>query len=179
MIGRRRGGMAALAMAILSAGCAIRPASPSPAPDGSTGDHATLSVVLTGAVDCQAFPYSCRATLSVVPAGTPRDPAWRGLATDPWWAPPAGFGGNVAPFDPAPLGGPIPEVAPGAWDIVVLLLASSDAVSFGPDGRQLEGLITSCADGIAVTDETREIPVHIAFERQDGFRAITCTVRAG
>src|SRR5262249_13718123 len=138
---------------------------------------AVLSVRLGGEIQCAGFPYSCRATLSVLPPDTALADDWLPPDTDPWWGP-AWQGMTANAFDPKPVGA-MPTLPMGRSELLVLVLGSSDVVSFRPDGRRGEDRLGECRLDVDVDAEAQELPIRITFEPADPSTfAVTCTIES-
>ena len=112
------------------------PPPPSTAPPAPSSPPAAIPVHVRFAgprLNCvNNFPYSCTATLSLVPAGTAVPDEWRPSAADPWWV----------PGDPSRLlPGPRPRQA--EHRLVVSVLGTYDVPSYS--SRTAAGRSTSSA----------------------------------
>jgi hypothetical protein len=143
-------------------------ASPSPSSDSG----AELVVDLGGTIGCGMFPYSCRAVLSVVPAGTEVEAVWRPPDTDPWWAP---DGPSSEGFDPKPVGG-IPTLAPGGNRLIISLLGSYDTPSYDPDGSIATDLLSRCSIDIDLDPAAGPVEVQVTFTPDGLSFGGSCTI---
>jgi len=176
MFGLSMRALAVGALAVGVLGCAPAPVEPTPTTPPSpsaaraaspASPSASLTLAVRGRVRCALFPSSCVAALSVLPAGTAPGPAWRPPATDPRWTPvQAPFPGRaLTKLEPVPIGA-LPAIPVGANRIVVTLVASTDAVSFNPDGSMVTWVAATCAADVVTTAVTRMVRVTVTFKAE-------------
>ena len=147
------------------------PPPPSTAPPAPSSPPAAIPVHVRFAgprLNCvNNFPYSCTATLSLVPAGTAVPDEWRPSAADPWWV----------PGDPKPaVAGP--TATPGEHRLVVSVLGTYDVPSYAPDGSRAFDLLSRCWADVDVPT-AGALDVLITFSHPDpaSFR-VSCSVAA-
>jgi hypothetical protein len=124
------------------------------------GSGARLDVQMAGTVNCVQFPYSCAATVSVLPEGAIVDDDWRPPATDPWWGAASPSADHLSP----PPIGTVPDLRAGPHRVVVSLLGQSDIPSFGPDGSLARDLLARCQLDIDVGAATERVALVVTFE---------------
>lgn len=135
---------------------------------------ATLSVKLGGKIRCASFPYGCGPTLSVLPAGTAVNDAWRPPPSDPFWPPDYSSGGTADHFQ-ATASGALPRLPVGGHELVISLLGSYDVVSLNPDGSRALDLLGRCAVDVEVTSVDQVVSVLVTFTPGQDFDA-SCTI---
>lgn len=150
----------------------LGPATPSPSIEAG----ARLNVRFSGKIGCATFPYSCQATLSILPPDTPVAGDWRSPSSDPRWSPDRAKSLYSADhLDPTPVG-ELPMVPIGRHRVVVSLVGSYDTPSFKPDGSVATDLLSRCIGDVEVGSGTDIVTVRVTFTPDPlSFRA-TCTL---